>query len=164
MGINIKKLLQGEIPELPVRSQITLDVDESLAALGILEAKEIHAHGQVVLRGSEAYLVMRIEGEFIYACARCLEPATYVLDVRVDKCLRDSESDAEDCIILKGSILELDDFLLEEITLNLPRKVLCREDCQGICPVCGINKNHETCHCEEDLVDPRFEILDDFFS
>ncbi|OPL08040.1 MAG: hypothetical protein AVO33_02895 [delta proteobacterium ML8_F1] len=164
MSINIKNLLKGEIKVLPVRSQINIEIDESLKAMGILEASEITAHGQVVLRGAKAFLELRIEGELVYACARCLDPAPYRLKLDVDKCLESPGSGVEDCIPLKGTVLELDGFILEETLLNLPGKVLCSEDCRGICPVCGINKNHETCHCEEDLVDPRFDVLDDFFS
>lgn len=42
----------------------------------------------------------------------------------------------------------LNDFIREEILVNTPMKVLCKEDCKGLCPYCGIDKNQESCDCE----------------
>lgn len=42
----------------------------------------------------------------------------------------------------------LNEFVREEILVNTPMKVLCKEDCKGLCPYCGINKNEESCDCE----------------
>jgi len=47
----------------------------------------------------------------------------------------------------------------EQFFLALPMKPLCREDCKGLCPVCGINRNRETCTCQSEWVDPRLEPL-----
>jgi len=49
-------------------------------------------------------------------------------------------------------------FLAEQIFLELPMKVLCAEDCAGLCAQCGANLNHETCDCEPE-VDPRLASL-----
>ena len=45
-------------------------------------------------------------------------------------------------------MLELDEPLLEALILDFPTKNLCSEDCKGLCPVCGVNLNKETCDCE----------------
>ena len=50
----------------------------------------------------------------------------------------------------------------EQFYLALPMKPLCREDCRGLCPVCGINRNRETCSCQATWVDPRLEALKSF--
>jgi uncharacterized protein len=47
----------------------------------------------------------------------------------------------------------------EQFYLALPMKPLCRPDCQGLCPVCGKNRNVETCACQSEWVDPRMEAL-----
>jgi len=46
--------------------------------------------------------------------------------------------------------------------LAVPQKLLCREDCKGLCPTCGINRNRETCKCEAEEVDPRWQGLRKF--
>jgi uncharacterized protein len=47
----------------------------------------------------------------------------------------------------------------EQFYLALPMKPLCRADCQGLCPICGRNRNRETCACSTDWVDPRLAVL-----
>ena len=58
-----------------------------------------------------------------------------------------------------GDAIDLGELMREQFYLALPMKPLCGEDCQGLCPVCGKNRNRETCACESTWVDPRFEAL-----
>jgi uncharacterized protein len=60
---------------------------------------------------------------------------------------------------VEGEILETRPILIEQLQLNIPMKPLCRPDCQGLCPVCGIDRNSETCSCEEKSGDPRWAAL-----
>jgi uncharacterized protein len=55
--------------------------------------------------------------------------------------------------------IDLGELLREQFYLALPMKPLCREDCQGLCPVCGTNRNTAPCDCKTDWVDPRMEAL-----
>ena len=55
--------------------------------------------------------------------------------------------------------IDLGEVMREQFYLAVPMKPLCREDCRGLCPVCGINRNRETCSCQTDWVDPRLEPL-----
>jgi len=59
----------------------------------------------------------------------------------------------------EGHGLELADVVREQVMLWLPMRGLCREDCKGICPSCGVNRNAETCVCVETFVDPRWDAL-----
>jgi uncharacterized protein len=47
----------------------------------------------------------------------------------------------------------------EQFYLSLPMKPLCRQDCRGLCTVCGTNLNRETCDCKRDWEDPRLDVL-----
>ena len=62
--------------------------------------------------------------------------------------------DQDDYIVLPDLVLELDALAEEDLVLNLPSKVLCQEDCKGLCPTCGKNLNDGPCDCKEP-VDPR---------
>jgi uncharacterized protein len=58
-----------------------------------------------------------------------------------------------------GDEIDLGQMMREQFYLALPMKPLCQPDCKGLCPVCGKNRNRETCSCESTWVDPRFEVL-----
>ncbi|HQP29583.1 MAG TPA: DUF177 domain-containing protein, partial [Syntrophales bacterium] len=55
--------------------------------------------------------------------------------------------------------LDLDPIVYEQILLQIPLKILCREDCRGLCPHCGANLNDGPCRCPEEAVDGRFSAL-----
>ena len=72
----------------------------------------------------------------------------------------DNEVDEEslDIILLEGNELDLDDALTTAFILDMDSKVLCQEDCKGICAGCGVNLNYGTCKCRKEI-DPRFAVL-----
>jgi uncharacterized protein len=103
-------------------------------------------------------------------CARCLEPVLQDVDRSFDLLYRPLGSDAgkEEMSVTavdaeigyyQGNGLELEDALREQVILALPLRVLCREDCKGLCPQCGTNLNTEQCSCAEPAQDPRWEAL-----
>ena len=65
----------------------------------------------------------------------------------------------DDYIETPDFTLELDEVVISDIILHYPQKFLCSEDCKGLCPVCGKNRNEGDCGCEKQTVDPRLEIL-----
>ena len=62
----------------------------------------------------------------------------------------------------KDDAIDLGEVMREQFYLALPMKPLCRETARGLCPVCGINRNRETCACQAEWVDPRLEALKKF--
>ncbi|OQX63959.1 MAG: hypothetical protein DRH37_00985 [Deltaproteobacteria bacterium] len=67
--------------------------------------------------------------------------------------------DDMDVHIIKGYKVDLNEMIREQIYLSLPMKSLCREDCCGLCPVCGINLNKERCNCQRGEGHPGFSKL-----
>ena len=65
---------------------------------------------------------------------------------------------------LNGYNLDVDQLVCNELLLSLPMKVLCREDCKGICNRCGANLNIETCDCDTRALDPRMSVIQDIFN
>ena len=65
---------------------------------------------------------------------------------------------------MKGFQLDIDKMVYDEILVNWPMKVLCREDCKGICKKCGTNLNVKTCDCEKSELDPRMAAIQDIFN
>jgi DUF177 domain-containing protein len=102
-------------------------------------------------------------------CGRCLEAYAVTVEPEVDARFvpaptgrgedhglgaRDLETDTYD-----NGVLDLDALLETETSLALPMKPLCREDCRGLCPVCGGNRNAIACSCEERKPDARWAPL-----
>ena len=92
----------------------------------------------------------RITATLKLRCDRCLcefaFPFSGEFTHRLLRHWKEGQDDA--AILLEQDYLDLDRAVSEDIFLNLPTKLLCNENCRGLCPVCGINRNHETCHCE----------------
>jgi uncharacterized protein len=64
---------------------------------------------------------------------------------------------------MEGFQLDLDALVQNEILVNWPVKILCKEDCKGICPKCGQNLNVGNCGCDTFVPDPRMAVLKDIF-
>jgi uncharacterized protein len=104
------------------------------------------------------------------ACARCLEPVVHQVSRAFDLLYRPLGSDAghEELSVTdaeaeigyyEGAGLLLEDALREQVLLAVPLKLLCREDCKGLCPHCGQNLNEGQCSCVEQMSDPRWSAL-----
>jgi uncharacterized protein len=115
-------------------------------------------------------LVGRVVATLELDCSRCLEPFTVPVDARFDLLFlpvsintgegeREVEEDDLGVSFYKDEVIDLADVIREQLYLALPMKPLCREDCQGLCPVCGTNRNRATCACQPAWVDPRFDAL-----
>ena len=65
---------------------------------------------------------------------------------------------------IDGYHLDVDGMVLDEMMTDIPDKVLCREDCKGVCPKCGVNLNHQTCNCDRTELDPRMSIIREIFA
>jgi uncharacterized protein len=106
----------------------------------------------------------KLEAEGEALCGRCLASFTCRWPVPVDiMVLRDVDSDEEEgetlLILQKDGEVDLNDALRECAVLSFPHAPVCSEDCRGLCPVCGIDCNKDTCKCEEEDYDPRWEGL-----
>ena len=102
-------------------------------------------------------------------CGRCLEEVPTQICFDIDKKLDITESglvddEMEENDYLIGFELDVDKLVYAEILVNWPMKVLCKEDCEGICKVCGANLNKGDCGCQRTELDPRMAAIQDIFS
>ena len=103
-------------------------------------------------------------------CSRCLEPFTLPVDGAFDlryqphsantgEGEREIEEDDLTTAFYEDDQIDLRQLMREQFYLALPMKPLCRDLCQGLCPVCGTNLNRETCDCKRAWEDPRLAVL-----
>lgn len=115
-------------------------------------------------------LTGKISFEVIIPCARCLEDVRTSLEVEFDKEVDMKMSEEErlnaldESDFLHGYNLDVDKLVYGEALLNWPSRVLCKEDCKGLCNVCGQNLNRKTCNCDSTDLDPRMAKIRDIFS
>jgi len=114
----------------------------------------------------------RLETSLEVACARCLEPVVHQVERDFDLLYRPLGSDAgheelsvtdaeAEISYYQGEGVLLEDALREQVLLAVPLKLICREDCKGLCPHCGKNLNEGQCSCTNQLNDPRWGALKD---
>ena len=110
--------------------------------------------------------VLMMEGELSTTihglCDRCATPfdreITFPINVVLVTELASEENEDEWVFPLEGDSADLDDIVRTVFVLNLDSKLLCKEDCKGLCPKCGKNLNDGPCNCQKEL-DPRFAAL-----
>jgi uncharacterized protein len=114
------------------------------------------SHGTLHLSGAVAATLST-------ACHRCLDPVRQDVVGDFELMVRRGEHAAEtgDDVItlpLHQHEVDLDPYVHEAVVLSMPMLVVCREDCRGLCPSCGVNLNRETCACGPSA-DPRWDAL-----
>lgn len=99
-------------------------------------------------------------------CSRCVEPVNIELNPQIGVVLSPGNKIGEEDTRLEhetyqGDEIDLSDYIREQVAMSLPYKVVCSEDCEGLCTICGANLNKDSCKCDKDQIDPRFAILKD---
>jgi uncharacterized protein len=129
---------------------------------------------RATLVGGLIELVGRVETEIEVPCSRCLTPAAVAVDALFELCYVrelpeiDDESDeegseltAEDMglIQFEGDEIDLAEVIEEQVLLALPLYPLCDNDCLGLCPRCGVNRNQKICGCASQDFNLKFAAL-----
>ncbi len=147
MNINVKRIppegetLRGEDPA----SILELDDDE----VHFQQPVEYDLRAQV--QGDAVLVTGRLWTTATLRCGRCLR--SFEQPVAVEQFVVHQELGGEDFVDLTPQVRE-------DIILELPQRSLCSEDCRGLCPRCGVDRNQETCQCETAASDRRWEGLD----
>ena len=110
-----------------------------------------------------------VDMEVSIPCGRCLEEVPTSIHFDIDKELTigantiiDEEMEETDYLI--GFELDVEKLVYAEILVNWPMKVLCKDTCEGICKVCGMNLNKGACDCQRTELDPRMAAIQDIFN
>ena len=159
MLMQCRPLFMGEVSHLPIDTELDFSQVEYQGGCPIHDP--VHVTGSVTVRAGVVQLSARAEFVFYGACDRCLTPFTRTYDIPIEHTLVTTLENEEndDYILLDNYQLNLDDLVLADVLLELPYKSLCREDCRGLCPLCGKNLNEGLCGCNRKSVDPRLAIL-----
>ncbi len=162
MVLDVRPLLRGE------KNKLTFDY-----MLPPIQMDRVSFMGDARIEGeitnSAGYMQLYATAHLAYEteCDRCLDPVSgeFVLDfervVADEGTLTDEqiEDNVDEYVIIENGKLDIDEQLSEAMLLDFPRKILCSDDCKGLCPKCGKSLNHGDCGCVKKEIDPRLAIL-----
>ena len=164
MKIDISPVLKYNGEQIDFDTQ--LDLSELEGAYGEKPLPEpVHACGQVANLHGAVRITMEVTGVLHFLCDRCTRPYEfefcYPLDAMVTTDPAAEETD--ELIYAKDSRIDLTEQAGILIGLHMPFKHLCKEDCKGLCPICGADRNEVDCGCKPDRRDPRWDALRELF-
>lgn len=161
MSYDLKQLFEvvGEVQEIDYR----LDLSEYELFGGKPFIRPVVVSGKIENRAGVVTLHYRADFTLRLQCDRCLDEFERDDHVSNEHVLVNKlNTDNDEYILLPDFVLDLDELVLDDILLYLPSKLLCSEDCKGLCEHCGQNLNHGSCDCcktAEKIVDPRLAAL-----
>ena len=160
MFIELENLFNGGIDSIPVDYEFDFSKEEVSGVFPF--TAPVKLCGEIINSAGLVTISAKIIFTMDILCDRCAESAQLSFEVPMEhglvSHLNDEEND--DYILIEDMKLDIEELTLEDIYLALPGKLLCKEDCKGVCHRCGANLNEGPCNCQKEI-DPRFEALMD---
>ena len=161
MKIDIKPIISGQT------GSIAVDCDVEIIPEAAPDDVSFNGPAKVTgtIKGDDKYMNLAVDVSVPYStrCARCLKEIRGDFTTTIDKPVAPAgtleNEDTDEYIIAEKNELEIDIPVLDAIILDFPMRVLCRDDCRGLCPKCGRDLNEGDCGCELHEPDPRLAVL-----
>jgi uncharacterized protein len=122
--------------------------------------------GHALNTGKSILVQGKISASIDLQCSLCLRPFTSTVVLPFEETYRHSqdivsseEQEELELRVYHGDEIDLGEVIREELILSLPMKPVCNPECRGLCPVCGQDLNVADCGCSQQLIDPRWAVL-----
>jgi uncharacterized protein len=92
-------------------------------------------------------------------CYRCLDMVAREVEIEIEELYGYHSYDSSEFTVGDDAILDLSPLLRAEVFIDTSHRVLCKDECKGLCAECGANLNEGECDCEKDNIDPRMAAL-----
>jgi uncharacterized protein len=167
MRIEVENLTSAGEPFSNVYAPEELTLEEERVSL----TGEVRVEGRASRKGEEVRLKGKIAANSEVVCDRCVKPIPLPLEVEFDTAFIPEAAEvgktenvellAEELGISSydGDAVDLDDLVREQLLLAVPTRLVCREDCRGLCVNCGADLNEGECGCSQPTGDPRWAAL-----
>ena len=154
--IDVSGLFKSEVTEIPFCFEI---VPEDTDYLDLVFEKPVVVKGRVYekARGqnkADSYIELEfsISAEYLTHCARCFcEVRQSFTHNKIYGISKKLQAESDEYIEVPDGLLDIYELALSEFYTELPSRVLCKEDCKGLCVVCGCNRNYEECNCKRNI-------------
>ena len=147
--LDVSRALKNPGQLFPFEAEVEIEPMEVLS--DPVHFVDVRVEGEYLCTGDNRIsLKAEVESQLDTRCSRCLEPVRIPVNAAVDA-IFDRQPDPEDPDLysFEASTVKLTDAVRDALLLEMPMRILCKEDCRGLCPVCGINLNVDTCTCQE---------------
>lgn len=164
MQINVRRLRKADGP---VVVQGTLDMSKMVEETFQVEAIEpVHADLTAEMTEQLCLVHGKLSTTVTYQCSRCLEPFQTRLVLDFHELFSDAKQPDEAEVRFVSTVeFDLAPYIEEAVNLAIEYRPLCSENCRGLCPTCGVNRNLAACECEsEKPVDLRLAALEGLLS
>ena len=162
MVLNMGPILRGEINRMDIRYELTPEpIDDVIFPENALV--------EGTLTDDAGYMRLFLTATLPYrgTCARCLDPVEGVFTLEFDRTVaaegaiteEQLEENLDAYVMIRDGRLDVDEPLREELLISFPMRLLCDEDCQGLCPKCGKPLREGDCGCPQKEIDPRLAVL-----
>ena len=169
MIINLSDVLSEQ--HKTIEKEVPVEMEVFTSGLGRFPISEKSLISIKIEHVKEKELLITGKGKITVCipCDRCLEEveSQIVLDFTKNVDLEEScemqTEELDETNYIDGYTLDAEQLICNEVLIGWPTKILCSEDCKGICNVCGQNLNKGTCGCEDTSLDPRMSVIRDVF-
>ena len=164
MILDVSQLIQndGAVKELDLSLKAE---DTFFNGQDIVFETPFYLKGEIKNIAGVLYLDLNADVSFKTQCARCLESVSvhHFFDISEVFSKTEREEIEEDVTVLESGNIDLSEVTELAFVGSIPINYLCSDDCKGLCNVCGVNLNRQSCSCADDNTDPRLAALKDFF-
>jgi uncharacterized protein len=166
MKINLKNLKKNHTHLVEFEFQTT-GREELLASTGGVFAEPINTHLTVENTGELLVGHGTIKTTLQMPCSRCLKEISWPIRAEFDFSIKNPwlnrHLDEDEAIIFcSPDTVDIRSGVEEAIVMAIPLAPVCSSKCQGLCPICGKNRNEAACQCKDQEIDPRWEKLQNF--
>ena len=155
----------------PIETSVSVSMKDFLSGGRRFPLKEMTPLWICIEYAGDKKLSIKGKGEVtaVIPCDRCLKdvevkiPLDFQKKISVDPEHVDQSDELDETNYIDGSNLDVKQLVRNELLVGWPTKILCSDDCKGICSICGQNLNEGTCDCEDTGLDPRMSVIRDVF-
>lgn len=145
MNVDLLSIINNTAKEIPFEGGATFETDDYSVEWRVSGAAFDNA-GRIEVKATAN---ARVLGH----CARCAKDVERTISVDI------SEEVGKDEVVPDGTVLDIDSIVKNNIVVELPIRFLCKEDCKGICDICGADLNITKCNCSHERLDERLSVL-----
>lgn len=163
MKVNIKEVISGQ------KGSINFEISEKITDMfcfgdEVTFITPITLKAEVMKIDHKLFISGSVEGTAEFVCARCLKRFQKEIKEKVYGQLIDNEDEEEEmdeCYSIEEELIDTSEIIHDVLVTSFPMKILCDENCKGLCSVCGKDLNVDECNCNIEEIDPRLAKLKD---